>query len=85
MAQKVGRREKLAQKVGRREIYPLFPPSRSADRATVCSFSPDTLDQSKRTVHMHNGISPCYWSFQPFSRALCVNIVLVVKISTMQL
>ena len=26
MAQKVGRREKLAQKVGRREIYPPVPP-----------------------------------------------------------
>ena len=31
MAQKVGRREKLAQKVGRREIYSPVPPSLIGD------------------------------------------------------
>ena len=45
MAQKVGRREKLAQKVGRREIYPPVPPPSSYDEQITIAEIPATSYQ----------------------------------------
>ena len=61
MAQKVGRREKLAQKVGRREIYSPVPPPLSGRRYLPPKIERIPIYRSRQEpIYVVNGMRECF-------------------------